>query len=48
MMKRVAAALLALMMILALSACGGKGEDVTGKYLCVSAKYSDGSGTPDG
>ena len=47
-MKRVAAALLALMMILALSACGGKGEDVTGKYLCVSAKYSDGSGTPDG
>lgn len=48
MMKRVTAALLALMMILALSACGGKGEDVTGKYLCVSAKYSDGSGTPDG
>ena len=48
MMKRVAAALLALMMILALSSCGGKGEDVTGKYLCVSAKYSDGSGTPDG
>ena len=48
MMKRVAAALLALMMILTLSACGGKGEDVTGKYLCVSAKYSDGSGTPDG
>ncbi len=48
MMKRVAAALLVLMMILTLTACGGKGENVTGKYTCVSAKYSDGSGTPDG
>lgn len=48
MMKKIAAALLALMMLFAFTACGGKGADVTGKYTCVSAIYSDGSGEPYG
>lgn len=47
-MKKLFAALLALTMFFALTACGAKGEDVTGKYLCVSSKYSDGPGEPAG
>lgn len=46
-MKKALAALLALMMILTLSACGGKSDDVTGKYLCVSAKVYGDSAEPD-
>ncbi len=48
MIKRIAAALMALMMIIALTACGSKGPDATGKYMCVSAIYSDGLGEPAG
>ncbi len=40
-MKKMIAALLALLMILPLTACGSKGPDVTGKYLCVGESYFD-------
>ena len=41
-MKKFIAVLLALMMTLALTACGDKGPDVTGKYICVGESYFDG------
>lgn len=48
-MKKVFSVILAAMMLLSLVACGGgSGEDVTGKYVCVSATYSDGFGEPAG
>ena len=33
---------LIIMMLLGLTACGDKGEDVTGKYLCTGESYFDG------
>lgn len=41
-MKKFIAVLLTLMMTLALTACGDKGPDVTGKYICVGESYFDG------
>lgn len=40
-MKRAIALLLVLILMVPFAACGGKGEDVTGKYICVGESYFD-------
>ena len=37
--KTVIALLMAVAMLLSLAACGEKGPDVTGKYICVGESY---------
>lgn len=41
MKKRWIVSVLIIMMLLGLTACGSKGPDVTGKYLCVGESYFD-------
>ena len=39
--KFAIALLMAIAMLLSLAACGDKGPDVTGKYICVGESYYD-------
>lgn len=48
MLKKLISLFLVLSIALSITACGGKTSDVTGRYEVVSAKWEDGSGSPDG
>ena len=48
MLKKPISLFLVLFIAVSLNACGSKAPDVTGRYEVVSAKWEDGSGSPDG
>jgi len=48
MLKKLISLFLVLSIALSVTACGDKSPDVTGKYEVVSAKWEDGSGSPNG
>jgi hypothetical protein len=48
MLKKLISLFLVLFIAVSLNACGSKAPDVTGRYEVVSAKWEDGSGSPDG